>query len=248
MIEKEKYIQFEDLNKYDNIIHFHTKKPFNFNYKKIDRKIINSEYEELEKIIGNKFSKIIKPLQMHTNIVKVVDENNIDDEFENVDGLITNLKGVALVTSLADCQGILLFDPVKNVIGNVHSGWKGTVNKIVENAVKLMKERFNCDPQNIKAYISPSILKECFEVDEDVKDEFVNNFSDINISKYIEKKNNKYYIDTVSINKEVMNKNGILNKNIICSNICTKCNSDKYHSYRNDKITDGRNIAFIMIK
>ena len=178
-------------------------------------------------------------------------KENLNDDFQDVDGLITDLKGVALVTSLADCQGILLYDPIKKIIGNIHSGWKGTLNKIIVNAIKLMEENFGCDPKNIEAYICPSILKCCFEVDKEVVDMFYENYN--NIDDYVMKGDikqgkQKYYIDTISINVNSMKELGLLEGNIHCSNICTKCHSDKYHSYRTDHDKSGRNIALICLK
>ena len=93
----------------------------------------------------------------------------------------------------------------------------------------------------------------CFEVDEDVKNMFINEFNDIDISSCIKKgsiKDNKqkYYIDTIKINKLVLLNHGIKKENIILSNICTKCNSDKIHSHRGDGINSGRNLSLISIK
>lgn len=250
MKENEKCVQFEKLNNNNEIIHLFTKRPFNFS-KLTSTDKIKKDYQEIEQFFNYNFLKIKKPIQTHTNVVKIVTNDNLDDEFLDVDGLITNLKGVALVTSLADCQGILLYDAQKKVIGNIHSGWKGTLNKIIKNAIEIMQDNFNCNPKNIEAYICPSILKCCFEVDEDVVSMFKNNFDDID--EYIFKgeiKDNKqkYYIDTVSINVKEMEKLGLLKENIYCSNICTKCHADKYHSYRNDHDQSGRNIALICLK
>ena len=251
MKENEKCIQFEKLNNNNEIIHLFTKRPFNFSKLTSTEDKIKKDYQEIEQFFNYNFLKIKKPIQTHTNVVKIVTNDNLDDEFLDVDGLITNLKGVALVTSLADCQGILLYDAQKKVIGNIHSGWKGTLNKIIKNAIEIMQDNFNCNPKNIEAYICPSILKCCFEVDEDVVSMFKNNFDDID--EYIFKgeiKDNKqkYYIDTVSINVKEMEKLGLLKENIYCSNICTKCHADKYHSYRNDHDQSGRNIALICLK
>lgn len=214
---------------------------------------IKSQYNDLKNILGINLttSKIIKPVQKHTINVQIVDETNINNYFDNTDGLITNLKNVALATSLADCQGILIYDPNKRVIGNVHSGWRGTLKRIVINAIHLMEEKFNSNPADIEIYICPSILKCCFEVDEDVDILFRNEFNDINIDEFIETKdktkNQKFYIDTVGINKAVLVKEGIKQENIITSNICTKCNSDKIHSYRADGKNAGRNLSIIMM-
>lgn len=251
MKETDNYIQFEKLNEFNDVIHLFTKKPFNFSKITSNEENICNEYKKIENIFSYKFLDIKKPIQKHTNIVKVLTKDNINDDFNGVDGLITNLKGVALITSLADCQGILLYDPVKKVIGNIHSGWKGTLNKIIVQAIKIMKNEFHCNLDDILVFICPSILKCCFEVDLDVVDMFKHNFDNIDefISKGIIKDGHqKYFIDTTSINKKVMCDLGILKENIYSSDICTKCNSDIYHSYRENHDKSGRNIALICLK
>lgn len=252
-IDKENnLLTFNKLNS-ENIINAVTLKPYNFNANMVSEEEIQEQFNKLKTKLGAE-NKIIKSaIQTHTNIIKKVTKENINEEFTNVDGLVTNLKDVLLITRLADCQGILLYDSEKQVIGNVHSGWKGTLNKIIENAVKLMENEYNSKPENIQAYIVPSILKCCFEVDEDVKNMFLNKFQDIKISELITKGKmkegkQKYYIDTVEINKRVMMKLGIKEENIILSNICTKCNSELFHSYRKEKERSGRHIAIIGMK
>ena len=249
MIENEKYIQFEKLLEYNDIVHLSTKRPFDFS-KNVELDKINEQYQEIKDILKCDFTAI-KPNQTHTNVVKVVTEDNKNDKFLNTDGLITNLKGIALLISTADCQGIILYDPVKKVIGCVHSGWKGTLNKIIKNTILLMKEKFNSNPSDVIACITPSILKCCFEVDYEVVEMFKNNFDNIDgfiFKGEIKENKQKYYIDTVSINKQLLQELGLYEENIICSNICTKCNHSKYHSYRYDHDLSGRNISLICLK
>ena len=249
--KNDKYFTFDKLNKFDNLVHFYTKKPFNFNNNNVSLEQINNNYKIISDDFNYNFNKIKKCVQNHTNVVKIIDSNNLDDDFVNVDGMITNLKDVALVTYLADCQAILLYDPIKKVIGNIHSGWKGTLNKIIENAIKIMINDFNCSTNDIIACVCPSILNCCFEVDEDVMLLFKNTFDDYN--RYISLGNiksnkQKYYVDTVKINIDVMKNLGIVDNNIFCSDICTKCNSHIFHSYRVSKDNCGRNIALICLK
>ena len=187
MIEKDKYYQFEELTKYENLVHMFTKKDIDFNRKVKTIDELESQFSEIETILGVKFRKIVFPYQEHTNIVKSVTEENLDDKFLSVDGTITNLKGVALVVSAADCQSILLYDDKKKVIGNVHSGWKGTLGRIIQNAIDLMVKEYGSNTRDIMAFICPSILKCCFEVDEDVVNLFKNEFNDIEIEKFITK-------------------------------------------------------------
>ena len=147
----------------------------------------------------------------------------------------------------ADCTPILLYDPVKNVIGNIHSGWRGTYQKIVQKGIEKMVKQCNCSPENIIACIGPAICKEHFEVDEDVKQIFEETFSYMSdINEFIQKgQNNKYYIDTNYINKKLLQEMGVKPENIIESKICTVCNHENIHSYRVDKEKSGRNTAII---
>lgn len=246
------YVTFKKLDN-QNIINLYSAKPLNFRKGLIADEEINQNYIDIQNSLNYNFSKIIKPNQNHTNIVKVVNEENINGVFEEIDGLITNLRNIALVTSLADCQGILLHDKEKQVIGNIHSGWKGTLNKIIVNAIDLMISTYNSNPENIEVYITPSIEKCCFEVDNDVKELFINNFKEIDINDFItlgEIKDNKqkYFIDTIGINKSIMVTKGIKEENINLSNICTKCQNAYFHSHRSEGINSGRNIALICLK
>ncbi len=217
------YVTFPKLDN-QNIINLYTAKPFNFRACLVSDKEIKQNYIDIQNSLNYNFSKIIKPNQNHTNIVKVVTKENINEVFEDVDGLITNLKNVALVTSLADCQGILLYDKEKQVIGNIHSGWKGTLNKIIINAIDLMISTYTSNPENIEVYITPSIEKCCFEVDNDIKELFINNFKEIDINNFItigDIKDNKqkYFIDTIEINKAIMLTKGIKEENSTLSNM-----------------------------
>ena len=140
-IDKENnLLTFNKLNS-ENITNAVTLKPYNFNANMVSEEEIQEQFNKLKIKLGAE-NKIIKSaIQTHTNIVKKVTRENINEEFTNVDGLVTNLKDVLLITRLADCQGILLYDSEKQVIGNVHSGWKGTLNKIIENVEKKCKAK-----------------------------------------------------------------------------------------------------------
>lgn len=152
-----RYIKFKKLLQYPEIEHAFIIKPLDFkNAKELDK-----NYEKICKVLNINTSAIVKPLQTHTDKICVVnDESGIHPQvFQNVDGLITNKKEKALSLIFADCMPIYLYDPVKKVIGNVHSGWKGTLQKIAKNAVIKMQEKFNCNPKDIVCIIGPTIRK-----------------------------------------------------------------------------------------
>lgn len=240
-------MKFDILDKY-NLVNFITDKSVDINYSKQSR-------DEIRKILQGmsdyQFKKIISPRQTHTNNVVVINEDNLDSELQDVDGVITKLKGVALTIATADCQSIILYDKKNEVIGNIHSGWKGTLNKILNNGINLMIKEFSSNVEDIIVCIGPSIMGCCFEVDKDVVDMFNNNFTDI--EKFIrlgeiKDGKQKYYIDTVGINKRELINLGILEENIYLSNVCTKCSSDTYYSYRVQGQDGGRNVTLISMK
>lgn len=247
---KVEYLQFRKLLEYqDKIEHCYTLKGKNNDYKDVIEDNYSNLYKELN-LPYEGFTKI--EYQAHSDLVEKVEEKN---EFHNnIDGLITNKKGISLSLRFADCTPILLYDPTKNVIGNIHSGWKGTVQKIGQKgALKMIKE-YDLKAENIICCIGPCIGLCHFEVGEDVKEIFENTFSYLgnleNIIKKGEKKEDgqKYFIDTTLINRKLLEEIGVLSKNIIESNICTVCNKDYMHSYRADKENAGRNTAIIGLK
>ena len=127
-------------------------------------------------------------------------------------------------------------------------GWKGTYQKIGTIAVKKLKDEFNVNPKDLICCIGPSIRDCCFEVDEDVKNMFYEKFEYTNqINEIIKFRNNKYYIDTALINRIILKEEGLKEENIIESRICTKCNSEKLHSFRKSKELAGRNTGLIAL-
>lgn len=179
--------------------------------------------------------------QIHSNIVHIVDDNYQDKTLG--DGLITNKKNIALIIKTADCIPILLFDNKNKVLSLVHSGWKGTLNNIVSNAINLMVSNYNSKKENISAYLYPSIRICHFEVEKDVYIKFKNKIP--NFDKYVIKKIPKYYIDLNQIIIDNLKELGI--KNIIDTNICTYCNHNQFYSYRYNH-TDKRNYLIALIK
>ena len=212
-------------------------------------------YKKISDEFGIDYNKIIRPYQTHTDNIKCVN-NDVDSinifqkEYWEVDGLLTNKKEVILSLGYADCIPLFFYDPVKKVIGNIHSGWKGTLQKIGQKAVYKMIDVYGCNPDDIICCIGPSIRKCHFEVEKDVYTLFYNEFLYTNKIEDIiqDASNGKYYIDTVLINKIILEEAGLKKENIIDSGICTACNYDIMHSYRVKGNMAGRNRAIIGLK
>lgn len=227
----------------DKITHCYTLKGNNNNYKEV----IGDNYSSLYKALNlneDGFTKIEH--QAHSDIVGCVKEKG--EIHTNIDGLVTDKSGISLSLRFADCTPIFLYDPVKNAIGNIHSGWRGTVQKIGQKGVEKMIEEYGCNPKDIIACIGPAIGKCHFEVEEDVKKIFEETFSYLaSPKKFIQKgkKEGKYFVDTNYINEKLLEEIGLKKENIVQSNICTVCNKDYIHSYRAEKELSGRNTSII---
>lgn len=282
--EKIGYLQFRRLLEYKDIIHhayalgldvgFKTTTP-NQNPASPERmKLARESYKKLCSSIGSNDAHIVQANQNHTDIIKIVqtkvnaDKPDFSLTEEGIeDGLITNKKNLALATTNADCILLLFFDPIKKVIANTHSGWKGTLQRISIKTVQKMIKEFGSNPQDIICCICPSIRKCHFEVDKDVKDMFEKEFYDLQNAKFIDVENEnqektiqltdfieekientKWNIDTVLINKILLQKEELKPENIIDSGICSVCHSDLIHSYRIEKKDYNTETAIIELK
>ena len=269
-VEKEgiQYLQFRKLLKYSDIIthgyslgiekNFRTARANKQKLPEQEAKKAIKDYENLGKCIDIKLNKMVKPNQAHTDKIQIVEKHILENEqdfnlevYDKTDGLITNKKDIALATTNADCILLLFFDPVNKVIANVHSGWRGTIQRISVKTVQKMVNKFNCKPENIICCICPSIRKCHFEVENDVKEIFEKEFKDLKIEQnndIMEKQKDKekWNIDTVLINKILLKQEGLKQENIIDSGICSVCNSDLIHSYRVER--QGYGLATALIK
>ena len=199
---------------------------------------IKNNLKQINQVLEIKPQVLFRGVQTHSNhIANLLDiaggENSeIGRVFPDTDGFVTQLKDVALLTTYADCTPLILFDPVKKVHGNVHSGWKGTLQKIGKEALKQMVEDYNCNPDHIIAVIGPSIGKDDFEVELDVMEQFRDTFE---FHKEIirQKDQIKYLIDIQECNKRILMESGIKANNIIVVDLSTKSNP-MFHSFRRD--------------
>lgn len=96
------------------------------------------------------------------------------------DALVTNIPGICIAVSTADCVPVLVYAPDKKVVAAIHAGWRGTVKQIVAKTIRCMADRYSCDPALMMAGIAPSISKEAFEVGEEVVDAFRETRVDMN--------------------------------------------------------------------
>lgn len=155
------------------------------------------------------------------------------------DAAVTNLKNLGLVIQVADCQAVVLYDPSKKVIANVHSGWRGSVADILGRCIKVMVTQFGCSPATIRAGISPSLGPCCAQ--------FINYKQEIPETLWKYKDKDRPYFDFWQISKDQLGAHGVLDEHIETMGFCTRCRTDLFYSFRANKVT-GRFAAVIALK
>lgn len=203
----------------------------------------------IAKAIGVRAEDMVYTHQTHTTNVAVVGADDRGKSFMNTDGMVTDVPGICLVTFYADCVPLYFVDPVKKVIGLSHSGWRGTVRKMGKVTVEKMEENYGSDPKDIIAAIGPSICQDCYEVSEDVIEEFRGNFrKEILPELFYRKENGKYQLNLWKANEEVLAEAGVGKERIIVTNVCTHCNPDLLFSHRTMGMKRGNLSAFLALK
>lgn len=152
------------------------------------------------------------------------------------DALITNIPGLALVVQVADCQAIFLYDPVRRVVANVHSGWRGSTANIAGKTVAAMERQFGCRGRDMTAAIAPSLGSCCAEFIH-YRDEIPEQFW-----KY---KLNGNYFDFWKISRDQLIAAGLQPQHIQAGDMCTRCRTDYFYSYRGEARHTGRFAAVI---
>jgi YfiH family protein len=161
--------------------------------------------------------------------------SSIRDRLQQADAMITNAHDVLLTIQVADCQAVLLHDPAKRVIANLHSGWRGSIQNIIGSVVKKMTEDFGTNPSDVIAGIGPSLGPCCAE--------FVNYRKEIP-EQFHQFKINSDHFDFWRISRFQLMEAGVRDNNIQCAELCTRCRTDHFYSYRGEKNT-GRFVAVI---
>lgn len=200
--------------------------------------------EALCSLLGISDDHLVMPHQVHlTNVAKIdeaffalsVDERQ--EVLEGVDALMTDLKGVCIGVSTADCIPVLLYDKENHAVCAIHAGWRGTVKRIVVNAVEAMTNAYGTQPQHLVAQIGPGIHLDSFEVGDEVYDAFAKEgFS----MEQISVKKEKWHINLPECNRLQLLSTGMSDTQIKVSPVCTFMQADNYFSARRLGINSGR--------
>ena len=216
---------------------------------------INENFRRTARFFDVAPDRIVCAQQTHTANVRIVTEADAgkgvtrDRDYTDVDGLITDVPGLVLYTSHADCVPIYFYDPERRVIALAHSGWKGTVARIGQVTIRKMTDIYGCRPEDIYAAIGPSICADCYEVSEDVADAIRTCFNSHTIPRILARgqRPGKYQLDLWRACERILLESGIRQDHLTVTNLCTCENSESLFSHRATNGKRGNQGAFLMM-
>ena len=213
---------------------------------------VRENYRRFCAAIGADMGNIVCASQVHGDTVRTVTAADLGiglDEPEpwQADGLVTDIPGVTLAVYSADCLPILLYDPVRRVVGAVHAGWRGTALGIAAKAVERMVDCYGCDRLDILAAVGPGISKCCFETDEDVPNALTGALG-ASALKCIElQESGKFHVDLKGLNVLRLEKMGLERDHIAVSEACTMCEHERFWSHRYTQGVRGSQAAMVQL-
>jgi len=181
---------------------------------------VTQNRHKIKKMLGVKY--LASSEQVHSDKVFAFNSLTDDVEVEGYDALITRTPGIGLLIQQADCQAILLHDPVRMAIGAIHCGWRGNVLNIIKTTVDQLQKEYQTDPASLRAVISPSLGPCCAE--------FIHFRSKLP-AHFKQFQTTPEYFDFRAISRFQLIKAGVPGANIDVINICTACNKN-FFSYR----------------
>ena len=222
-------------------------------------------YRRISKAVGFDMERAVVSQQTHTTNVRVVTEADYgkgvvrERGYTDVDGLVTNVPGLTLVTFYADCVPLYIADPVHRAIGLSHSGWRGTVRRMGQVTIQKMQELYGSRPEDLLCCIGPSICGDCFEVGGEVAVEFLQTFGEKHAAELIQDAAHqplcssisvpeKYYVDLWRANELVFLESGVRREHVFTTNLCTRCNPELLWSHRIFGEKRGNLAAFLAIR
>ena len=202
-----------------------------------DKSVVDKNRNNFFEALGLTIENVGYQRQIHSDIVNVI---GCGGDNGASDALITGKKNLGLAVSVADCTPIFLYDFKNKVIAAVHSGWRGTERKILDKTFSKLQNDYNSKPENVVAYIGPSISQANYEVGKEVAGKFDDS--------YLKPIGDKYLLDVSGISYQMLLDFGIPKNQIQKSELCTYEFKDLLHSYRRDGNLSGRSLGVIAIK
>ncbi len=193
-----------------------------------------TNYRRVAQVLDSSPEDMVASHQTHTVNIRHVTATDrgkgitCPRDYTDIDGLMTDEPGIVLVTYYADCVPLFFVDPVHRAIGLAHSGWRGTAAGMGARMVEAMGKAFGTRPEELYTAIGPSICADCYEVSEDVAEQFMHVPGAVRKGK----RAGKYQLDLWQANCRILEEAGVLSERIAVTDVCTCCNSEYLFSHR----------------
>ena len=222
------------------------------------RKNVLENYRRVSEALGVAFEGMTHVPQHHGDHVLVVTEKETGSgitkpypdgaEAYGYDAMITDVPGTVLCTLHADCVPVFLLDPCHRAIAMIHAGWRGTAGRIVQHTLADMETAYDTRPQDVLAYIGPSIGPCCFQVGEEVRDAFLEKIPQSEQAIKRDATPQKWKIDLWAVNQALLQEAGVPETQIEIEGLCTMCHGELFYSHRAMGESRGSMAAFLSLK
>ena len=188
---------------------------------------------------------LVQAQQIHATSVKKVGAADREKTISGADSLITDDPGVCLMLRVADCIQIYLFDPLNRAIGIAHSGWRGSIGKIILVTIMNMNEQFGSNPNDLIIALGPSLLDCCHIMREEPLQAKLPEWG-----QFIRKQDNGYCVDVPGFVKKTAAQAGVKEENVFLSTVCTAMQDSLFSHARSTETGEpsGRFAALIYFK
>ena len=205
-----------------------------------------ANHQRLFESFGRPFESRFDVWQVHGKTMLTADQPRPQNQkHQPADGIFTDNPEVTLLMRFADCVPLVYYDPRKHVVGLVHAGWQGTLQQIAAEGVRLLQEKYNSNPKDVIVGIGPSICGECYQVREDVYQQFLSAFGQ-DAEEFFTRRESGLYLDLWAANIYTLKQAGV--RQIENADLCTAEHVDEWYSYRKEKGVTGRFGVVIALK
>ena len=199
-----------------------------------------------EGVTGDPATPTVTVRQVHSDVIVVAGAGDLAQPICEGDGLITNQPGILLGIQTADCVPVLVADRQRKIVAAIHAGWRGTVKRIVENAIARMCEEFGSAPPDMVAAIGPAIGPCCYAIGEEVRAEFQSRFA--YAGDLFEQVGPTLRLDLFEANRRQLLSAGLAPESIRLAGGCTACQPNLFFSHRASQGRAGRMLSVIGIR
>jgi YfiH family protein len=221
-----------------------------------DREAVEENRRRFFGAFAIRLSQVVRVRQVHGKGVLRVDsalagqegfpQTLLDERYE-YDALITNLPGLALVVTTADCMPLLIHDPIRGAVAAVHAGWRSTAKCIAAEAIRALGEAYGTDPADCRVAMGPAIRGCCFEVDRPVADAMGAALPTWE-THATPTRPGHWRLDLAGVNRAILEGAGVRPERIDDLGLCTACRTDLFFSHRAEKGRTGRMMNLILLK